>query len=132
LRVYDEWIHDEDIRRALKRPSDDAPASIKPVARVLIAGLPVQSTEKVAEGAKGRVALVFEDVEYPPLGFDLAGKRFGYGIEGSDARVTARTATLAMIAARRDAWRDVEAAGGIKLEGDRTAAAGLLDALQLV
>jgi uncharacterized protein (TIGR03083 family) len=132
LRVYDEWIHDEDIRRALKRPSDDAPASIKPVARVLIAGLPVQSTEKVAEGAKGKISLVFEDVEYPALGFDLAGKRFGYGIEGSDARVTGRTATLAMIAARRDAWRDVEAAGGIKVEGDRTAAAGLLDALQLV
>ncbi len=132
LRVYDEWIHDEDIRRALKRPSDDAPASVRPVARVLIAGLPVQSTERVAGDAKGRVALVFEDVDYPPLGFDLAGRRFGYGIEGGDARVTGRTATLAMISARRDAWRDVEAVGGLKVEGDRTAAAGILDALQLV
>lgn len=132
LRVYDEWIHDEDIRRALKRPSDDAPASVKPLARYLISGLPVQSTERVAEGARGRVALVFEDVEYLPLGFDLAGRRFGYGVDGTDARVTGRTATLAMIAARRDAWKDVEAAGGIKVEGDRTAAAGLLDALQLV
>jgi hypothetical protein len=92
----------------------------------------VQSTERVAEGAQGRVALVFEDVEYPPVGFDLAGRRFGYGIEDSDARVTGRTATLAMISARRDAWRDVEAAGGLKVEGDRGAAAALLDALQLV
>jgi uncharacterized protein (TIGR03083 family) len=132
LRVYDEWIHDEDIRRALRRPSDDAPSSVKPVARMLIAGLPVQSTERIAEGGKGKVALDFEDADYPALGFDLAGRRFGYGVEGSDARVTGRTATLAMIAARRDAWGDVEAAGGIKIEGDRTAAAVVLDGLQLV
>jgi uncharacterized protein (TIGR03083 family) len=132
LRVYDEWIHDEDVRRAYKLPSDDAPSSIKPVARQLIAGLPVQSPERVAEGAKGRVALDFADVEYPPLGFDLAGRRFGYGVDGSDARITGATAALAMVCARRDAWRDVEAAGGVKVEGDRTSAEGLLDALQLI
>lgn len=132
LRVYDEWVHDEDIRRAFTRPSDDAPASIKPVARQLIAGLPVQSTERVAEGSKGRVALALADAEYPPLGFDLAGRRFGYGVEGSDARVTGATTVVAMVAARRDAWRDVEASGGLKIEGDRAAAESFLDALQLV
>ena len=132
LRIYDEWIHAEDIRRAYDLPSDDAPASIRPIARQLIAGLPVQSTARVADGARGRVALEFNDVEYPALGFDLAGRRFGYGVEGSDAIVTGPTPALAMIAARRDPWRDVEAAGGLKVEGNRTAAEPLLDALQLV
>ena len=132
LRVYDEWVHNEDIRRAYKLPSDDAPASIKPVARQLIAGLPVQSCSRVADGAKGRVALVFEDAEYPPLGFDLSARRFGYGVEGGDGRITGRTATLAMISARRDAWRDVEGSGGLKVEGDRAATEVLLDSLQLV
>jgi hypothetical protein len=132
LRVYDEWVHSEDIRRAYKLPSDDAPASIKPVARQLIAGLPVQSSSRFADGATGRVALSLEDAGYPPLGFDLAGKRFGYGVDGSDARVTGSTAALAMVAARRDAWRDVEGSGGLKIEGDRAAAETLLDALQLV
>lgn len=132
LRVYDEWVHAEDIRRAHDLPSDDAPASIRPIARQLIAGLPVQSTSRVADGAKGRVALELSDVEYPALGFDLAGRRFGYGVDGSDAIVSGPATVLAMIAARRDPWRDVEAAGGIKVEGDRTAAEPLLDALQLV
>ena len=132
LRVYDEWIHVEDIRRAYDRPSDDAPSSIKPVARQLIAGLPVQSCSRVSESAQGRVTLVFSDTSYPPLGFDLGKKTFGYGVEIDDARVTGPTATIAMISARRDAWRDVEAAGGLKVEGDRAAAEPLLDALQLV
>lgn len=132
LRVYDEWVHAEDIRRAYKLPSDDVPASIKPVARHLVAGLPVQSCSRVAEGAKGRAAVVLEDADYPPLGFDLSRRRFGYGVDAAETRVTGRTATLAMIAARRDSWRDVEGSGGLKVEGDRSAAEPLLDALQLV
>lgn len=132
LRVYDEWVHAEDIRRAYDLPSDDAPASIRPVARQLIAGLPVQSTSRVADAARGRVALEFNDVEYAALGFDLAGRRFGYGVDGSDAIVTGPTAIIAMIAARRDPWRDVETAGGLKVEGSPTAAESLLDSLQLV
>jgi hypothetical protein len=37
-----------------------------------------------------------------------------------------------MVAARRDTWRDTEAAGGLKIDGDRAAAEALLDALLLV
>jgi uncharacterized protein (TIGR03083 family) len=132
LRVYDEWIHLEDIRRAYRMPSDDAPASVRPVARQLIAGLPVQSTARVAAGARGQVSLTFDDTDYPPLGFDLSARRFGYGVEVVDARIVGPTAALAMVAARRDAWRDAEAAGGVKIDGDRAVAGALLDALQLV
>jgi uncharacterized protein (TIGR03083 family) len=132
LRVYDEWIHGEDIRRALGRPSDDAPASVLPIARQILAGIPVQTTPRIGAGSLGRVAVAFDDVPLPPMGVDLGGRAFGFGVDGTDARVTGRAAPLAMVAARRDAWRDLEASGGLKVEGDRRAAEVFLDALLLV
>jgi hypothetical protein len=132
LRVYDEWIHDEDIRRALGRPSDDAPSSVRPVARMIDAGIPVQTTIKIPKGRLGRVALAFDDADVPQLGLDLGERAFGFGVSGSDALVTGRTAAIAMVAAHRDPWREAEASGGLKIEGDRQVAEVLLDALTLV
>jgi uncharacterized protein (TIGR03083 family) len=132
LRVYDEWIHDEDIRRALGRPSDDVPGSVRPVARMVAAGIPVQTTVRIPKGRLGRVSLAFEDGDIPPVGVDLGASAYGFGVAGTDATVTGRTAAIAMIAAHRDAWRDTEAAGGLKVEGDREVAEVLLDALTLV
>ena len=132
LRVYDEWIHDEDIRRALEMPSDDAPTVVKPVARQIQAGIPVQTLPRVRDGAKGRVVLSFDDVQLPVLGVDLGAKTFGYGVETADARITANSAKLAMVCARRDAWRDAETSGALKIEGERAAAESFLEALLLV
>ena len=132
LRIYDEWIHDEDIRRALGRPSDDAPTSIRPVARQLQEGIPVQTVPRVAKGSLGRLGLGFDDADLPPLGLDFGSRHFGFGVEGTDARVTGRTASIAMIAARRDQWRDSESSGNLKVEGDRRVAETFLDALLLV
>src|SRR5439155_9836717 len=132
LRMYDEWIPDEDIRRALGRPSDDAAASVRPVARQILAGIPVQTAPRIARASLGRVVLSFDDVAMPLFGVDLTASTFGYGIETGDARLTGRAATIAMVAARRDAWRDVESAGGLKIEGDRRPAETFMDALLLV
>lgn len=132
LRVYDEWVHLEDVRRAYELPSDDAPDSVRPVARQLMAGIPLQSAGRFPEGGSGRVGLALGDGDVPVLGFDLGLRRYGYGVDASDALVTGPTAAVAMIAARRDAWRDVESAGPLKVEGDRAAAEAFLDALLLV
>jgi uncharacterized protein (TIGR03083 family) len=132
LRVYDEWVHDEDIRRALGRPSDDAPASVRPVAGMIAAGIPVQTTVRIPKGRLGRAALSFDDADTPAIGVDLGTRTFGFGVEGSDALVTGKTAAVAMVAAHRDPWRDTEASGGLKVEGDRAVAEVLLDALTLV
>jgi uncharacterized protein (TIGR03083 family) len=131
MRIYDEWIHLEDVRRVYDLPSDDVATSVRPVARQLLGGLPVQTPPRLAGGA-GRVSVGFDDVDLPRLGFDLGTRRFGYGIAGEDARLTGAAGALVMVAARRDAWRDVEEAGRLKVEGDRTAAEALLDALLLV
>jgi len=39
---------------------------------------------------------------------------------------------LIMVAARRDPWREAEAAGDIQVTGDRKAAETLLDVLEVV
>jgi len=132
LRIYDEWVHDEDIRRALGRPSDDAPASIGPIATQLVAGIPIQTLPRIAKGSLGRVSVMLDDARVAALGIDLGARTYGFGVAGADAHVIGRTAPLAMVAARRDAWRDAEKSGGIKIEGERRAAETFLDALFLV
>jgi len=132
LRIYDEWVHREDLRRALGMPSDDEERVVRPVARMLHAGIPVQTLSRVASGARGRVAIGFDDLDLPGFGVDLQARRFGYGVEGADARITGSSAAIIMVAARRDPWQDAETAGALKVEGDRTAAEALLDALLLV
>jgi uncharacterized protein (TIGR03083 family) len=132
LRIFDEWVHDEDIRRAMKMPSDDAPATMRPVARQVQAGIPVQTLPRVPEDVEGRVVLTFSDVQLPPLGFDMGERRFGYGVETADARISGPSSVITMVCARRDTWKDAEASGGLKLEGDRTVAETFLEALLLV
>jgi uncharacterized protein (TIGR03083 family) len=132
MRIYDEWVHIEDVRRAYGLPSDDDRTSLRPIGRQLLAGLPIQTIPRVPAGARGRVSLAMSDIDLPALGFDLGGHRYGLGVEGSDARITGSVAGIAMVAARRDPWQDAETAGALKVEGDRTAAEALLDALLLV
>jgi uncharacterized protein (TIGR03083 family) len=132
LRIYDEWVHMEDVRRVFGMVPDDIPSSVLPIGRQLHAGIPVQTLPRVAPGASGRVSFAYADIDLPALGLDLGLRRFGYGVEGSDARITAPVAALAMVAARRDPWQDAEAAGALKVEGDRAAADAFLEALLLV
>lgn len=133
MRVYDEWVHLEDVRRAFGMPSDDAPERLRPVARHLFAGVPIQTVSRIPDGEPaGRVALSFDDVDLPPLSIDLATRACSLGEAPADARVAGRAAALVMVAARRDGWRDAEARGELKIEGDRAAAEVLLDALLLV
>lgn len=132
LRIYDEWVHMEDVRRVFGMPADDAPPSILPIARQIHAGIPVQTFPRVPADASGKVSLVVDDVDVPTLGFDLGLRRFGYGLEAPGAMITGSTPALAMVAARRDPWQDAEAAGALKVEGDRIAADAFLGSLLLV
>ncbi|MGH2783915.1 MAG: maleylpyruvate isomerase family mycothiol-dependent enzyme [Actinomycetota bacterium] len=132
LRIYDEWVHGEDIRRVFGIASDDIPSSILPIARQIHAGIPVQTFPRIPTSASGRVTLTFSDIDLPPVGFDLGLRRFGYGLEATEARITAPAAAFAMVAARRDPWQDAETAGAMKVEGDRQSADAFLEALLLV
>lgn len=130
LRVLDEWVHEQDIRRALTL--DDTPdlASVAAAARMMIDVAPYQTPVRIPDGVTGTVSLTFDGADVPPLFCDLATKTFRLDGGSVDATVTARAAEIVMIAAGRDQWRDHEAAGAIKIQGDRAAAETLLDALR--
>lgn len=131
-RVYGEWVHLEDVRRALGLPGDDSPQALEPVARHLLAGIPVQTLPRVPPGVAGAVTLAFTDVDLPGAGYDLGERRFGFAVAGGDARVEGTAAALVMIAARRDPWREAESDGAITISGDRAPAEVFLDSLLLV
>jgi uncharacterized protein (TIGR03083 family) len=131
LRVYDEWVHGEDVRRALGVPPDDHPEAVRAPARQLLAGVPFQTLPRLFGGTRGRAAIRFSDLDLPALGVDLGARRFGFGIP-ADATIVAPAATLIMIAARRDRWDAAERERRLSVEGDRPAAEALLDALCLV
>lgn len=132
MRVYDEWVHGEDVRRVFGLPSDDAREVIEPVARHMLAVLPTQTLPRVGRTVTGRVAIVYDDLEVPPFGIDLAAHKYGYAIADPDAVIHVRAAPFVMVAARRDAWRDAEAAGTLRIEGARDTATALLDVIRAV
>lgn len=132
MRVYDEWIHLEDVRRTFGMVSDDAPHSIEPVARHLLVGLETQTASRVPAGASGTVSLAFDDLDLTPLRVDLGAKSFTLANGTADARVAGRATSLVMTAARRYSWREIESAGELKIEGSRETAEAFLDALLLV
>jgi hypothetical protein len=83
------------------------------------------------DGAVGTVEIGFTDVDTAALGVDLGTKRYGLGLS-ADAHVEGPASKLIMVAAGRDPWRDAEAAGQLRVTGDRKAAETLLDVLRVV
>jgi len=131
LRIYDEWVHLEDIRRVLSLPNDAGVDTLPSAAKFMLAGIPIQTLPEIAEGAAGTVLIGFVDVDTPQLSIDLGTRRFGVGLP-ADAQVKGPAASLIMVAAGRDPWREAEAAGHLRITGDRKAAEVFLDALYVV
>ena len=132
LRVYDEWVHMEDTRRALSLPGDDMHDAILPVAKELLAGIPIQTLPEIPAGASGLVSVGFTDLELPPQGIDLEARRFGTALAEDGTRVVGDASSLIMIAAGRDPWREAESVGRIRIDGERKPAEILLDVLKVV
>lgn len=131
LRIYNEWVHLEDVHRALALPDDDGVDTLPMAAKFLLAGIPIQTLPEIPDGAAGTLAIGFVDVDTPSLSIDLGTRRFGIGLP-VDAQVKGPAASLIMVAAGRDSWRDVEAAGHLRITGDRKAAEAFLDVLKVV
>ena len=131
LRVYDEWVHVEDVKRALSLADDDGVDTLPVAAKFLLAGIPIQTLPEIPSGAAGTLALGFVDVDTPALSVDLGTRRFGIGL-AADAQVKGPAASLIMVAAGRDPWREAEATGHLRITGDRKAAETFLDVLRVV
>jgi hypothetical protein len=135
LRVYDEWVHQDDVRRALHR--DEVPPDAETrtlLAEFQLRALPAKPLRSAAAG-EGVVEVAFDDVlAQPAWRFDLARRQFGPRVSAEpDAHVHTDVGTWCRIAANRIAWRDAESAGTLHVDGaDRAPAEALLDVVRVV
>ena len=130
-RAYDEWVHRQDIRRALRKP-DEEPDPTMP-AQFLLRAIGVSTMRRV-RNERGRVAIRLEGARGPAWIYDL-GRRTGWPMLGdvaADATVTAPAAAFMMAAADRDRFDDLIDDGRIKVEGDEDVARRFLAKIRIV
>ncbi|MBW3661868.1 MAG: maleylpyruvate isomerase family mycothiol-dependent enzyme [Actinobacteria bacterium] len=133
LRVYDEWVHQYDVLRAVGRsgPRLD-PATRDLLAEFVLRALPARPLRSL-ERREGAVAFDL-DADLPTWRFDLARRQYGPLVE-SVRTVTVRTdvETIVLIAADRVRWQDAERAGRLALDGDdRSSAEAVLGVVRIV
>ena len=132
-RAYDEWIHRQDMRRALGLPDEDADlASVGSF--MMQAGAAVIMPALAGRG--GTVELRLEGVPIPRHVFDLTRQRLiaGSGGHHGDARIRADApAAFVMSAAgRASTFAELQDRGDLTVEGDDTLAKEFLDRFRVV
>jgi uncharacterized protein (TIGR03083 family) len=131
-RIYDEWVHRQDIRRALGLLDEDV--DMCAAAEVLLAAIGVNTVPKLL-GRTGTVAISLKDAPISAWRYDLASGSSAPeapGQDAPDARISAPAPSFIMAAAGRDAFRDLLGGGTLALEGDEPLAVAFLDVLRIV
>lgn len=135
LRVYDEWIHQDDIARAL----DLDPPEMDVRTRALLAefqlrALPAEPLSRIGRRS-GVVEVAFEDaLSQPAWRFDLSNHQYGPRVTATPTvRISTDVPTWSRIAADRIGWKDAESGSDLTIEGDdREAAEALLEVVRVV
>jgi len=134
IRAYDEFVHRQDIRRALGLPDDDVDATA--IAEFLLGIAPYHALPAIEEAdRRGAVALDLAGEPISEWVYDLASGEAGPIAPGdrADARIRVEgTTDWIMTAATRGAFDDLESSGGLTIEGDAGLAGALLSAMRLV
>jgi uncharacterized protein (TIGR03083 family) len=133
-RVYDEWIHRQDMRRALAL--DDEEVDLASPSEFLLTAIPSAVLPNVQ--GSGEVEVSLEGAPVPAWLYDVATK--GGGPDGqapespseSRARIAGPAPKLIMAAAGRDSFDALRQDGQITIEGDEDLAARLLAKLRVV
>jgi uncharacterized protein (TIGR03083 family) len=132
VRAYDEWVHRQDIRRALGQP--DQEVDVASIAAFLLRAIEV-NTLPLLKGAAGTVEVAFAETPVDPWRYDLGTGR-GWAAQATepapDASIEAPAAPFVMAAADRDRFEDLETAGHLRIEGDATLARRFLGAIRIV
>ena len=130
VRTYDEWIHRQDMRRALGMPDEEV--DLEPVAEFLLHAIGFSTSPNVP-GPPARVAISLEGITVPEWGYELTTPNNGPELAANaDARITAPAPAFVMAAAGRDAFDDLWQQGVLKIEGDEDGARRLLAKLRIV
>jgi uncharacterized protein (TIGR03083 family) len=133
VRAYDEWVHRQDIRRALNLPDDQT--DLDEIAEFLLQAVGYLTVRRLG-GKEGAVALSLTGAAVPEWAIDLAGRRAGpnesLGKNASVARIVASAPAFIMAAAGRDQFEELRARGSLHVEGDDQLASEFLTDLLIV
>jgi uncharacterized protein (TIGR03083 family) len=130
-RVYDEWIHRQDIRRALALP--DEAVDVTAAAEFLLTAIETHTLPQVTR--PGVVAVSLRDVALPEVRYDLDSRTLaadGESARTAHARIVAPAPAFIMAAAGRDSFADLLARRVIEVEGDRGLGDAFLAQLRIV
>jgi uncharacterized protein (TIGR03083 family) len=133
IRAYDEFVHRQDIHRALGQEDERTDAT--KIAEFVLSVLPYNAMLDAARaGASGRVALSIEGEPLPEWIYDLgtgaAGPRDG--AEGADVTIRVAATPLIMAASTRDSFDQLESSGMLTIEGDGELGRAFLSKIRLV
>jgi uncharacterized protein (TIGR03083 family) len=129
-RAFDEWVHRQDIRRALGRPDEDV--EVRDAAEVVFlataAGMP-----RWEDAGTGRVEVSLTGAAMAPWVFDLGALRAGPASgRPADARIEVPAPAFVMAASGRDWFRALRERGVLVVDGDEGAAERLLSRIRVV
>ena len=135
VRAYDEWVHRQDIRRALQMPDDQV--DLDDIAEFILLSTGHLTLRRMG-GRRGRILMTLTGATVPEWSIDL-GARTSQAIDSSapdgeptTVRVSAPATDFIMAAAGRDRFEDLEAKGVVVVEGDRALADEFLSGLLVV
>ncbi|HEX8098787.1 MAG TPA: maleylpyruvate isomerase family mycothiol-dependent enzyme [Actinomycetota bacterium] len=137
VRTYDEWVHRQDMRRALGMGDEDV--DVEGAAEFLLTAIGFQTIHQL-DRAKGQLAIELQGAALPQWTFDLTSKAFGpNGATGGSAdpttastRISAPAAAFIMASAGRDSFEDLTSKGIVRVEGDEDAGRRFLSKLRIV
>jgi uncharacterized protein (TIGR03083 family) len=134
-RVYDEWAHRQDIRRALGLGDEEV--DVAPSSEFLLNAMASEVLPQF-KGREGRVRASLEGVPVPEWTFDLRAGTAGPtpveapGDGSYDVRVSAPAHAFIMAAAGRDAFDDLLVESVVRLEGDEALGREFLSKTRIV
>ena len=130
-RVYDEWVHRQDMRRALGLPDEEV--DLESPAEFLLTAI-VWAVLPQVQGPPGQIILSLEDTPVPEWRFDTAARTGApaAGAQEAAARVAGPAPKIIMSAAGRESFQSLQSEGVLKVEGDQGLSARFLANLRVV
>jgi len=129
-RVYDEWIHRQDMRRALGLSDEEV--DLGSPSEFLLTAI-VSAVLPKLKGAAGDVAVSLEGAPVPPWRYNLASGIGGpAGPSDTAARIAGPAPSFIMAAAGRDTFDTLRRGGLLEVQGDEELAARFLAMVRVV
>jgi uncharacterized protein (TIGR03083 family) len=130
-RVYDEWIHRQDMRRALGLPDEEV--DLASPSEFLLTAI-VSAVLPALQGRAGALKVSLKGAPLPEWRYDPAA---GSGApekepQAAAATITASAPSFIMAAAGRDSFEALQRQGSLVVEGDESLASEFLANLRVV